>query len=113
MIANGQDGVILFHCINGKDRTGVLSALLLRLARVSKQDISIDYAKRSSKLMKYTESMKELITERGEEFSYSLSEHIENVIDYIGSTYGGATEYLLACGISEENINKIKSRFLN
>ena len=34
---------ILFHCVGGKDRTGVLAALLLRLAGVSMDEIEADY----------------------------------------------------------------------
>ncbi len=41
-MANAPDGVI-FHCTAGKDRTGVVSAILLLLAGVSKKDIVWDY----------------------------------------------------------------------
>ncbi len=41
-IANAQTGV-LFHCTAGKDRTGVVSAILLALVGVSDEDIIYDY----------------------------------------------------------------------
>ena len=37
-------GVVLFHCAGGKDRTGLVSALLLRLAGASIDEIAADYA---------------------------------------------------------------------
>src|SRR5439155_1645897 len=37
-------GVVLFHCAGGKDRTGLIAALLLRLAGASRDDIGEDYA---------------------------------------------------------------------
>lgn len=37
------DGCALFHCRAGKDRTGVIAMLLLRLAGVSDEDIVADY----------------------------------------------------------------------
>lgn len=109
-IANAEKGTILFHCIYGKDRTGIVSALILRLADVSKEDISADYAK-SYELMKNAESMKELISERDTEISLSEPKYIEALIDFIENTYGGIREYLLACGVLQENLNKIKNRF--
>lgn len=38
------EGGILFHCTAGKDRTGVLSALILALAGASREEIAQDYA---------------------------------------------------------------------
>lgn len=39
-----EDGAVLVHCAIGKDRTGIVSALLLRLARVSVTAVAEDYA---------------------------------------------------------------------
>ena len=39
----GAEGPVLFHCTAGKDRTGVVAALLLDLAGVGRQDIIADY----------------------------------------------------------------------
>ena len=37
-------GTVLFHCTAGKDRTGVLAMLLLKLADVDEETIINDYA---------------------------------------------------------------------
>ena len=37
-------GPVVFHCHAGKDRTGLVAALLLRLAGVAIEDIAGDYA---------------------------------------------------------------------
>lgn len=42
ILSTAKDGVI-YHCTAGKDRTGVISALLLSLAGVGKSDILADY----------------------------------------------------------------------
>lgn len=42
-IADAPEGGILFHCHAGKDRTGIIAALLLHLAGVSLDDIAADY----------------------------------------------------------------------
>ncbi len=44
LIADPDRGPVVFHCFAGKDRTGVLSALILSLLGVSDEDIAADYA---------------------------------------------------------------------
>lgn len=39
-----SEGVVLFHCFTGKDRTGLLAALLLGLCGVPREDVEADYA---------------------------------------------------------------------
>lgn len=42
-IAQAQPGGVLFHCIRGHDRTGIISLLLLTLVGVEPDDILADY----------------------------------------------------------------------
>ena len=42
-VARAQPGGVLFHCIRGHDRTGIISLLLLALAGVTPDDIVADY----------------------------------------------------------------------
>lgn len=42
-VARAQPGGVLFHCIRGHDRTGIISLLLLALAGVIPDDILADY----------------------------------------------------------------------
>ncbi|WP_431961877.1 tyrosine-protein phosphatase [Actinacidiphila sp. bgisy160] len=44
VIAAGTSGPLVFHCAAGKDRTGLLAALVLGLMGVSEEDIVADYA---------------------------------------------------------------------
>lgn len=43
-VADAPPGGVLVHCVGGKDRTGILAALLLRLAGVAPEDVADDYA---------------------------------------------------------------------
>ena len=42
-IGQAQAGGVLFHCIRGNDRTGIVALLLLALAGVTSDDIIADY----------------------------------------------------------------------
>ncbi|MBB6486327.1 tyrosine-protein phosphatase [Rhizobium lusitanum] len=44
LIAEGDEDTVLFHCTAGKDRTGIIAALLLATAGVDTAEILEDYA---------------------------------------------------------------------
>ena len=50
VIAAAEPGPLLFHCVAGKDRTGLLAALLLSLADVEPAAIAADYARSTAML---------------------------------------------------------------
>jgi protein-tyrosine phosphatase len=43
-IAAADDGALVFHCASGKDRTGIVAALVLSILGVSEADIATDFA---------------------------------------------------------------------
>ena len=49
------DGAVVVHCMGGKDRTGLVSALLLRLAGVGLETIGEDYALSAANLAPLSE----------------------------------------------------------
>lgn len=42
-VARAQPGGVLFHCVRGHDRTGIIALLLLTLAGVTPEDLIADY----------------------------------------------------------------------
>lgn len=44
VIASADSGPLVFHCASGKDRTGILAALVLTLLGVAEDDIVADFA---------------------------------------------------------------------
>jgi protein-tyrosine phosphatase len=49
-IAGAAPGPLLFHCVAGKDRTGLLAALLLAIAEATPEAIADDYAQSGANL---------------------------------------------------------------
>ncbi|MDR3178464.1 MAG: tyrosine-protein phosphatase [Oscillospiraceae bacterium] len=111
IIENSKDGAILFHCVHGKDRTGALSMILLGLANVSKEDIVKDYEK-TFELIKNEKYVKNGIEKNGLSLYQSLREYIEPVIDYIEQTFKTFEKYLIWCGVNNETISLVKSKFV-
>ncbi|HSQ17817.1 MAG TPA: tyrosine-protein phosphatase, partial [Anaerolineales bacterium] len=65
-IAQAQPGGVLFHCVRGHDRTGIMALLLLALAGVTPEDMLADYAlsldpERDALLARHHSSVRQVI----------------------------------------------------
>jgi protein-tyrosine phosphatase len=100
-------GGIIYNCFAGKDRTGVLSALLLLLCGVSEPDVIADYMVSSV----YLRSLAEKIGLSNNDIS-SSSEYMEEFLIYFNKKYKSAEQYLLSIGVSPEIIANIKEKFI-
>lgn len=110
-IAEAPSGTILFHCAGGKDRTGVLSMLLLSLAGVCREDILTNYQVSYCNLRRNM-AIQNMQIPKDMDLScmYSNPEDIEQCIDYIMNTYGSTSSYLLHCGVQTGEIDVIIKR---
>ena len=100
-------GGILYNCVSGKDRTGVISAILLLLCGVSELDVIADYMVSEIYLKPFAEKHNltpDKIT--------ANAEWIEQFINYLKDNYSGAEQYLLSIGLSSEVIENIKKNFI-
>ena len=99
-------GGIIYNCFAGKDRTGVLSALLLLLCGVSEIDVLADYMVSSV----YLRALAEKLSLPNDALS-SKPEFMEEFLTYLNQKYQSAEHYLLSIGISHETISFIKDQF--
>ena len=84
---------LIIHCEGGKDRTGIVIAILLDLLGVSRNLIIEDY----------------LLS-----FKDTKSSYIESTLRNLDEEYGGANNYLLNhCNVSKKAIHKIIDTFLD
>lgn len=115
-IAASGDGAVLFHCTAGKDRTGLIAAMLLQLAGVSREDIVADYALTADHLAPLIEETRAAVTADGGDFSRiapyfeARAETIGDFLDYFDSTHGGARAYLAANGLSDAELDALAHR---
>ncbi|MBP3938076.1 MAG: tyrosine-protein phosphatase [Clostridia bacterium] len=110
IIAEAKEGVILYNCFFGKDRTGILTMLLLSIAGVSKEDIIADYQQTYTYVKPYIQSHGNLLWDVNSEKHYSLPETMETLIEKIEKKYGSVINYIRSAGVSDETINTIKKR---
>ena len=105
----------IVHCIHGKDRTGIIVALLQSLSGVPREAIIRDYAVSYALLREGRENKKlyGLIPESLQTDSVMASSEfvMEKTLDYIDETYGGVEEYLSQGGMSPSEIQQLRDVF--
>lgn len=110
------DGPFLIHCFLGKDRTGILSALLLSLAGVSRELIARDYRLSEDYVLPFAkreiENKTGLIWEQDESRLRSKEENILKCLEFIDSAYGGPEGYLETAGLDSREVERSKKLLL-
>lgn len=117
-IADAPDGGVLVHCVGGKDRTGLVSALLLEVAGVERETVAADYALSAEYLMpREKEYLRNGPGERAERerivAKYSpRAEVMLETLAHLDHRYGGAEPYLRDAGVRPDDIVSIRRRLL-
>ncbi len=108
------DGCILFHCYAGKDRTGLIAAMLLAMAGVSREKIASDYGETDIQLAKqYEVWINEATPENRETTRNELRcppERILGVLDYLDTEWGGVEAYLEAAGMGPSDLAIVRNK---
>lgn len=117
-IARAPEGGVLIHCAAGKDRTGMISALVLELAGVPRATIGADYALTEERLRARSAAWLEhglgerADRERQIAWSRPHAEVILEALDHLDARYGGAQSYLLAAGVDPEDLARLRQRLV-
>ena len=117
-IAGAPEGGVLIHCAAGKDRTGLISALLLGLAGVPAETIAADYALTAELLRpRDQEWLEHGPGERAEREALAArfaptAEVMLAVLDGLTRRYGGVEGYLAAAGVSPADLQRLRDRLL-
>lgn len=115
-MAEAGEGV-LFHCAAGKDRTGVVAALLLGLAGVSRETIVADYAETETNLAPIMEELRKdrpamIPADIYERYLGSAPSNMEMMLDHLSAKYGDAEAYLASIGLTAEQLDALKRKLL-
>ncbi len=106
-----QDEPVVFHCTAGKDRTGILSALLLMLGGVDSIDIIADYQLSDTYLKPLKETFKRLYPEMPIQMAGTLPEWIECVLEEVNEL-GGIQTYLIKKGVNKAHIDAVQRKLV-
>ena len=105
------DQTILFHCSAGKDRTGVISALLLDLAGCHAYDIVKDYSESFENNKPIYDELLKIASKEKQHLLLSDPLFMLKMLDHLSENYGSARTYLKEIGLSEEEVDKLFENF--
>ncbi len=109
-----SEGAVLFHCTAGKDRTGLVAALLLDLAGVSREEIVHDYALTEPYIEPLMHELREnrpaaMPLELYVKLLDAKPEFMRATLEHLDTTYGGSAGYLRALGWRDEDVARLRS----
>lgn len=118
VIEREQEGAVLFHCTAGKDRTGLLTAILLLILEVMDEDIIADYQvshtynrKGINKMVESLPQLKEFMEQAGEDsILHSHPKNIEKVLEYFKKER--IQDWLGKNGVETTLLNEFRNRLL-
>ena len=116
-----KDGILL-HCTSGKDRTGIVVALIMLALGASIEDVKLEYYASAISTFAFTESMTQSLRKFGyggnalDEARYfgGIGANIsEGIYKFIVKEYGSVEGYLSdALGVDKEKTGQLKQKYL-
>jgi protein tyrosine/serine phosphatase len=114
-IADAGGGTVVFHCAGGKDRTGLVAALLLRLAGAPIDEIARDYALTFELSARGPNSWVEAAPDERERarrvfMQNCPPEAMSRALERLEHEHGSVEAYLRGAGLDDERIARLRER---
>ena len=114
-VARAPEGVVVVHCMGGKDRTGLVTAFLLHLAGVDDEQIAADYALSEERLQPrheawLAEAGTEAERERIRRVAATPAESMVGVLEELQRRYGSIEAFLRTGGVTDEDSQLARER---
>jgi protein-tyrosine phosphatase len=120
MILSDDDAYpAVFHCTAGKDRTGVVAALVLSLLGVCDDDVADDYAFTAEVMPTFTERVRSFLERTGAE-PPQFTEHVLRadresmllLLDAVRYDHGSIDAWALSHGMSRAALRSLRANLL-
>ena len=116
-VAHGQ-GASIVHCAAGKDRTGMVVAIVLEAVGVPRADVVADYEATNERIEGVYRRLLRSDTYAHDVARIGLDAHrvdrhtMEAVLDVVDERWGGAAAYLLKAGLDEDDLSALRRRLI-
>lgn len=120
LLVSGEGAPVLIHCQAGKDRTGIIIALILLALGADPRLIREDFMKSNDELIPYFKKMlliRKIITlgyfpARRMLYVVTVKQrNIDSVIDRVNNHYGGIEGYLASAGFNVSKLKEFREKF--
>lgn len=120
-VTAAADAPVVFHCMAGKDRTGLLSMLLLGTLGVSHADIAEDYGLTTESIVRFRDWVAVKHPERLVHFDDPDTAHhfssdpvaMERVLADVAAEHGTVEQLVRSMGVSDGTIALLRARLLD
>jgi protein-tyrosine phosphatase len=114
-VGQAPAGGVVVHCHGGKDRTGLVTAFLLRLAGVPIAEIAADYALSEERLRTrheqwFASAADEAELDRLHRIAATPESSMVEVLEELERRYGSIEGYLRAGGATDEDLERARAR---
>ena len=115
LVADPVHHGVVFHCSAGKDRTGVVSALLMSSIGVTDADIAYDYSMTAENMPALLEWIEARVDDPADSMANQPPQFLKcppaailGFLDHMRHEYGSIDQYLRSIGIAEKTVNSIR-----
>lgn len=113
---NPEDGAVLWHCTQGKDRAGCASAMILSALGADRELIMADYKLSKEYYDSFIAGVKTETENQSKVINTLISANpviFEKALDKIDEKYGSFRNYLTECiGVTPEMMETLRQRYL-
>ena len=112
------DAPAVYHCAAGKDRTGVLSAILLGVLGVRDEIIVADYAATQENLdaiverLMATKGYYEMLSALPPDTLHAEPQTMIAFLEHMRERYGSMEEYARSAGVADDAIGRLRERLV-
>ncbi|MBM4268166.1 MAG: tyrosine-protein phosphatase [Deltaproteobacteria bacterium] len=113
-----SDGGCVVHCAAGKDRTGVVSAIVLGALGVGPEDLAEDYGATRENLdrivqrLRSTEGYDTMLGALPPETMHADPETMADLLRRLDERFGSVREYLRSVGVAGDTLARLEARLL-
>jgi protein tyrosine/serine phosphatase len=109
------EGAVVFHCAGGKDRTGLVAALLLRLAGAPIEAIAHDYSLTAERRAREPDRWVEAAGDANERARRLFMQHtppeaMQRALEQLEREHGTVEAYLRRAGLDQAHIERLRER---
>ena len=118
VLADPETGPVVVHCAAGKDRTGVVVALALSLAGVTRDAVVADYVRSAERIEQVLARLQASATYgpslAGADAADLLpvAGSMERFLDHVDREYGGPHGLAMTIGVDEETVARLGARLV-
>ena len=114
------DGATLWHCTGGKDRCGTCTALLLHCLGASRETITDDYLETNVQVNEHAQSILAKVRPYVAEERMALvksmllveQSYLDSFWSEIEGEFGSVDNFLTYCGVTQNDIDKLRANYL-